>query len=193
MMKMVGRRTFASRTIRVEQFSLFRYGEGEMHNLCLIVCCLLNFIQLDVFGQSSNDDLFIENHKFPNLTISNLCEFVNMRSLEWESAMKKYEFNNRYLDGGCTYYDTDILLKSGKLAYSKCPGYKISVLWKSSPSNSHTILDDLVNELEPYYYGLDENGNAEYAFRKNDFNFIFVIHRSNGFEFFWLYRFEAKD
>jgi hypothetical protein len=59
----------------------------------------------------------------------------------------------------------------------------VSCEWANFANKSITKLDDLVNELEPFYKKRDENGNSIFAFKHEDKAYIFTLHRAQEGEF----------
>jgi hypothetical protein len=92
-------------------------------------------------------------------------------------------FSNRGIDEGCVFYGSGKDLTDAVFSISKCPGKIMSSEWTDFSRKGITKLDDLLNELEPYYKNIDENGNSVFTFKNEGFSYTFTLFRKQEGEF----------
>jgi hypothetical protein len=148
---------------------------------CFFILAFL--LGLNVFSQVKLDNILIENRKYPKASVNNFIHWLGLTTMEWENEMKQFRFSDRGLDEGCVYYGSGADLTDAVYSISKCPDARMSAEWATFGINKSTKLDDIVNELEPFYNKTDENQNNIYAFKHEGFAYHFIISRSSGGEF----------
>lgn len=147
---------------------------------------------VNVFGQTTSDNFKIGAYSYPNPSVSNFLKWLDLSTMEWEAEMKKFEFSDRGIDDGCVYYGSGASLDNAVFSISKCPGNLMSVTWTDFSRKGITKLDELVNEIEPYFQKWDEKGAAGYGFRNGDFWYDFTVHRDNAFEFVFVKKYSLQ-
>lgn len=146
-----------------------------------------------IFAQSSSDNLTINGYRYPNPTVSNLLDWIGLSTMDWEAEMKKFDFSDRGIESGCVYYGSGASLDNAVFSISKCPGNIMTVTWIDDSRKGITKLDGLINEIEPYYNRGDEDGNAIYMFKHNDFAYHCTVVRDGAYEIVIIKRYSLDN
>jgi hypothetical protein len=144
--------------------------------LILMVFILLS-VDFESSGQISVDNFIVQDHNYPKPSVNNFIHWMGLSTMEWENEIKGSQLHDRGInEQGCVYYGSGADLKDAVYTIEKCSGNMMSSTW-TSWFHKITKLDDLVNELEPFYQKRDENGHAVYAFKSEGFIYYFTISR----------------
>ena len=98
---------------------------------------------VNLFGQIP-DNIKIENFSYPNPSVNNFFNWLNLTTMEWETEMKKFEFSDRGIDNGWVYYGSGASLKNGVFTIAKYPGNLMRITWSDFSGNNSTKLDGLI-------------------------------------------------
>jgi hypothetical protein len=141
-----------------------------------LVSFVLSVNNANSFGQTIIDSFKIGNHNYPKPSVKNIIHWLNISTKDWEVEMKIFEFSSRGIHRGGVYYSSPQI---DKYVYTitKFPDKTIDIDWANWGNGGLTILDDLVNELEPYFQQTNENGFSIYQYKTVDAIYKFWIKR----------------
>ena len=143
---------------------------------------ILSLITKFLFSQSKIDNSKISNFTYPKPTINNCIHWLNISTKEWETEMKTFQFSFRNVEDGGVSYGSGADLKGYVYDIAKYPGNIISIEWANFEKDGVTKLDDLLNELEPYFKGWSKKA-AIFKIKNNDLShYEFSIIRDIGQE-----------
>lgn len=157
-----------------------------MKTLSYIILITSIFSSVNIFSQQQSGNLVIEGYSYPQPILSNIFKWVDLSTSEWEKKMKKYDFSDRGLTEGCVYYGSGTSI-SGVYSIKKCPGYKLDVTWADYGQKGITTFDQIMNELEPYFWK-NEQGFLIYSVRKGNFDYLILVNRDRNTEGMYISR-----
>lgn len=106
-----------------------------------------------------------------------------MTTGEWENEIQFSELNNKGVMNGCVFYGSGASIDKATFTIYKCPGNIITVDWTDFTQSGRTVLDALVNDIEPYFKKTNPNLTTVYAFSKDEYIYEFTVSRENTGEF----------
>ena len=154
-----------------------------MRSLRLILTPLIILIYNLSIGQTTNSSIYIDGFKFPKPSTENMIQWVNLSTKAWEKEMKTYQFKQRGIEEGCIFYGSSSSLNDAVYSVDKCLGNRVSIMWNDFSRQGKTVLDDIIDELEPYYIEKIVGGAYKYGFNKDGNSYIFLVERHEAGEF----------
>jgi hypothetical protein len=158
-----------------------------------ILLFLLSFLHDKIYSQFISESFKIENISFPKPTVTNLLTWVNMSFLEWEEQMKMFNLKKMSPEKGGVYYASGGKI-SGVYEILKYPGGSVAIRWTDFAKKGITVLDSLVDELEPYFNSRDvESGLNKYGFRHEGYLYVYAIIRDGSSEWVILQKTKLEE
>jgi hypothetical protein len=113
-------------------------------------------------------------------SITNLKNMLQMSYSDWESSLAGMGYGYKNLSGDAVSLSKGSTMSGGIHRVTKSAS-TIAIGWYHS-GNSNTVLDNLIEQLRPFYKGLNE-GHAVYQQKDGDIIYQFVISRDNAGEY----------
>lgn len=138
----------------------------------------LTIILFFLFSVTNNllaQDNSINGKIYPEISISNIIDWLNMDRVTWQSKMQKYDFDNENFAEGSPKFI--IYLNSAStliLEISKKYDLIEIILVNATDSSYKKPLINLYNDLEPYYESSYNNANI-FSMNYEGYKYSFYI------------------
>lgn len=125
------------------------------------------------------DSILVDNHYYPAPTLANLIIMANSKNMDWESQMKKFDFDTSRFAGSGEIFENGT--NNSLYAVFKQPK-QTTIVWSTTNSKIPiNILDSIKDDLTPFYITIGKN-ITYYKFKILGDQYIVGINRKNNEE-----------
>lgn len=146
-----------------------------MKNLKLTIILFFLFsVTNNLFAQDNS----VNGKIYPEISISNIIDWLNMDRVTWQSKMQKYDFDNENFAEGSPKFTIYLNSESTLLLIvsKKYDLIEISLINFTDTSYKKPLIN-LYNELEPYYESSNNNANI-FSMNYNGNKYSFYVDSS---------------
>lgn len=138
-------------------------------------------------NSSKRPDLTVElesfskgTYTFPKPTLENMISLFEMRQSQFDSELKKFDFDQEGYDENCKYFSSKEQPLNGYYTIVKCPSGYMTFEW--SIFKSAGFLNEIIYGLESFYIS-SSNGIDTYGFKySNEKSYKFTVMRTKDLE-----------
>ena len=151
-----------------------------MNNSILIIfLTIIPFNITSVTYPMPDINVIVEGKNLPDINIKNLTSWVGLSTKNWKTEIKKYDFEKSAPSKNGTYCTShDGADFNVRLVIEKQLGGMIYISWWDVKGTFGSCLDNLVDEIEPYYSHRGTNNSHVYQYKSNSITYEITINKS---------------